>query len=166
MVEVSIPNNIHEYKPKFMLGLTGKQMVCIVLTAGFILLDFKFLKPYIGDLAVVLAAVPAFLAACFGWVTPYGMPFEKYLGSVLFQAVLAPKCRRARSDADSFVIPCDKYYEPIPDSAVSSEVLECVVQVRDALGIASDEEDSDKHGHRRKAKAKKPRYKKSKLARL
>ena len=165
MVEVSIPNNIHEYKPKFMLGLTGRQMFCVVLTAGFILLDFKFLKPYIGDLAVVIAAVPAFLAACFGWVTPYGMPFEKYLQSVLFQAVLAPKCRRARSALSSFVIPCDKYYEPIPDSSVSTDVLECVLQVRNALGIKSDEVDSNKSGYR-KTKVKKLRYKKSKLAYL
>lgn len=164
MVEVNIPNNIHEYKPKFMLGLTGKQMLCIVLTAGLILLDFKFLKPYIGDLAVAVAAVPAFFAACFGWVTPYGMPFEKYLQSVLFQAVLAPKCRRARSVADSFVIPCDKYYEPIPDSAVSAEVLECVTQVREALGIVSDEEDSDRKGRKSKTSSKKPRYRKSKMA--
>lgn len=157
MIETKIPNNIVEYKPKFLFGLTGKQFCCIAVTAVLIFLDYRFLKPYIGDLFVVLAAVPAAAAAAFGWITPYGMPFEKYLSSVLFQALLAPKFRRNRNVADSFVVPCDIYYEPIPDSAVAPMVMEHVNFVRESLGIEIENGSKNK-------KRKKARYKKSKQA--
>lgn len=166
MIEVNIPNNIYEYKPKFMLGLTGRQFICIVLTAVLIFLDFAFLRPFIGDLAIVLAAVPATFAALFGWIKPYGMPFEKYLSSVLFQAVLAPKFRRARPALNSFVVPCDKYYVPIPDSMLDTKVLECVNQLRRELGITDEETTAGKFGKQMKRPAAKPKYKKSKLAYL
>ena len=166
MIEVKIPNNIAEYKPKFMLGLSGRRFTCLLLTAVAILLDFKFLKPVIGDFAVVLAAVPAFIATLFGWVEPYGMPFENYLKSVLFQAVLAPKVRRTRTAVSSFVIPCDKYYVPIPDSAVSAEVMACVTEVREKLGIVVEEGPVNGPARRKKKAPVKPKYRKSKQAYL
>lgn len=165
MIEKSIPNNIVEYKPKFLFGLTGKQFVCVALTAVCILLDFIFLKPLIGDLAVVLAAVPAFLAACFGWgekFTPGNTPFEKYLKTVFIQTFVAPHVRRVKTDS-AMVIPCDKYYEPIPDSAVSPEVLSCVQEVRTALGITVEDETDGSIKTKKKATAR-PRYKKSRQA--
>lgn len=167
MIEVSIPNNIKEHKPKFILGFTGRQFVCIVLMAVFVILSFVFLKPYIGDLVIVIAAVPAFICACFGWgdkFTPGNVPFEKYMKSALFQVLLAPKWRKAMTVETSFVIPCDKYYEPIPDSAVSAEVLECVNYVREHLGIAADEEPEKRKGLPGKKKFARPKYKKSKQA--
>ena len=164
MIEVKIPNNITEYKPKFMFGMTGRQVVCVVLTAVCILLDLKFLRPVIGDLAFVLAVVPACAAAAIGWITPYGLPFEKYLKSVLFQALLAPKYRRARNANDSFVVPCDKYYEPIPDEALSPEVLACVNEVREKLGIETPQEPVKRFGAGAKKETARPKYKKSKQA--
>jgi len=168
MIEVRVPNNITEYKPKFLFGMTGKQFLCVAATAVVILLDIKFLKPVIGDMAIMLAAVPAVIAAAFGWIEPYGMPFEKYLGSVLFQALLAPKHRTVKY-TDASVVPCDKNYVPIPDEALNPEVLQCVQQVRDALGIVVEEEPPKKFGAssgKKPMKAKKVRYRKSKHARL
>lgn len=163
MIEVRVPNNISDYKPKFLFGLTGKQFFCVAATAVLILLDFKYLKPYIGDLAVILAAVPAVIAAAFGWVEPYGMPFEKYLNSVLFQALLAPRHRTVKYN-DISIVPCDKNYVSIPDDVISPEVLECVHQFREQQGILTEETAS-----KRKFNGKKPRkvrYKKSRMARL
>lgn len=164
MIEVRIPNNIAEYKPKFILGFSGRQVICILVTAFLILLDFKFLEPYIGDFALVLAAIPATAAAAFGWIKPYGMPFEKYLKAVLFQALLAPKCRKARNNTPADV-PCNKYYVPIPDSALSEEALSCVVKAREALGIAAEEQ-KPSQGKKRSKTTPRPRYRKSKAARL
>ena len=83
MIEIEIPNNVSEYKPKFLFNLTGRQFTGVLLTAVAILLDFKFLESYVGEtIAVIIAIIPAFCAACFGWVEPYGMPFEKYLKSL------------------------------------------------------------------------------------
>ena len=140
MIQVEIPNSVSEYKAKFIAGLTGKQ-VALICFAGFIIfLDFKFLKPYLGDtIAIGLAIIPAFFAAAFGWVNPYGMPFDKFFKSVVLQSILAPKVRKAKNT--SFVIvPCDKNYVPIPDSMLSEEVLEHVKYVREQCGIKEEEQ--------------------------
>lgn len=160
MVEVRIPNNIAEYKPKFMFGLSFREFVCAAIVVACVALDLKFLRPHLGDLALVLLFIPAAPAVCFGFIKPYGMTFEKFLHAVLFESVLAPKYRRART-ADSTVVPCDKYYVPIPDEAVNPEVLECVVRVRKALGVAQEEQAGKKRGKRKNVK---PKYKKSKQA--
>lgn len=140
MIDVNIPNDIADYKPKLMFGLTGKQVFCILVTFLVILLEFHFLKPFIGDLTIALAAVPAFFAACFGWgekFTPGHVPFEKYMRSVLFQSLMAPKNRRMRHN-DASVIPCDKFYEPLPDSALDPEFLAYVEQVRATMRSGGD----------------------------
>ena len=105
MIQVEIPNSVSEYKAKFIAGLTGKQ-VALICFAGFaIFLDFKFIKPYLGEtVALAIAVIPAFLAAAFGWSNPYGMPFDKFLKSVVLQSVVAPKVRKARNKS-LFVVP-------------------------------------------------------------
>ena len=160
MIEVEIPNNISEYKPKLLFGLTGKQVVCVVLTALCIFIDFKFLKPYIGEtFAMALAIFPAAIAAMFGWVEPYGMTFDKYLKSVLIQAVLAPKARKAKT-LSSVVVPCDKNCDIVSDSELNEEVLNCVVHVREAIKVNETDDDFETTETKTKKK-KKPRYKKS-----
>lgn len=161
MIEIEIPNNVSEYKPKFILNLTGRQVTSVLLTAVAIFLDFTFLEPYVGEtVAIIIAIIPALCGACFGWVEPYGMTFEKYLKSVLFQAVLAPHIRKAKTNS-SIIVPCDKNYTPIPDSALSAEVLECVNYVREKLNDGTDKEESSSN-----KKHRKPKYKKSKQAYL
>ena len=152
MIEVEIPNNIAEYKTKLLFGLTGKQVACVALTATCIFLDFKFLKPYIGEtFAIFLAVIPAFLAAMFGWVEPYGMTFDKYLKSVLLQAFIAPRKRKAKT-LSSIVVPCDKNYVGTADEELAGEVFECVQYVRQKNGIVVDTNTT---------KPKKVKYKKS-----
>lgn len=161
MIQVEIPNSVSEYKAKFIAGLTGKQ-VALICFAGFaIFLDFKFIKPYLGEtVAMVIAVIPAFLAAAFGWSNPYGMSFDKYLKSVVLQSVVAPKVRKARNTS-SFMVPCDKNYVPIPDSQLSEEVLEHVNYIREKCGITVKEEVD---GKKKRKKEKKPKYKKSPAA--
>lgn len=165
MISVEMPNDIAEYKPKFMMGLTGKQVALVVVTAGAIFLDFHFLKPYIGDtFALFVAVIPAFIAACFGWgerFTPGHIPFEKYLKSVFVQSFVAPKIRKQKT-TNSMFIPCDKYFEPIADEALSPELLECVNYVREKNNIVVEETGESS----KRTKKAKPKYVKSKLAML
>lgn len=156
MISVEIPNDIAEYKPKLIMGFTGRQVGCLVITATIIALDFAFLKPYIGEtLALLIAVVPAFFAACFGWgesFTPGHIPFEKYLRSVFFETVVAPKMRKCKT-LSSMVVPCDKYYQPIPDSELSPELLECVNYVREKTGIITEPiENKAKNANKKKYK--------------
>ncbi len=163
MIQVEIPNSVSEYKAKFIAGLTGKQ-VALICFAGFaIFLDFKFIKPYLGEtVAMAIAIIPAFLAAAFGWSNPYGMSFDKFLKSVVLQSIVAPKVRKARNSS-AFVVPCDKNYVPIPDSHLSEEVLEHVNYIREKCGITVEDEAESK---KKRKKEKKPKYKQSRQALL
>lgn len=167
MISVEIPNDIADYKPKFLLGLTGRQIVCVLLTAVVIFFDFRFLKPITGDfIALAIAAIPAFFATMFGWgenFTPGRIPFEKYLKSVFFHSLVAPKTRKCRTTT-SFVVPCDRYYVPIADSALSPELLEAVNYVREKNGIVVEDKNADNKKRKASAKKKPNKYKKSKLA--
>ena len=162
MISVDVPNDIADYKPKLMFGMTGKQLTCVILTAGIILLVI------IGDIAIVFMALPAFIAACFGWgenFTPGHIPFEKYLKTVFIQTFVAPKTRKCIT-VSSMVVPCDKFYVSISDSELSAEVLEAVNVVRENLGIVVDAENDKLSDKKRKKQAlkKAQKYKKSKLA--
>lgn len=167
MISVEVPNDIADYKPKFMFGMTGKQLACVIITGGIILLEIKFLMPVIGDLAIVFMAIPAFIAACFGWgetFTPGHIPFEKYLKTVFVQTFVAPKTRCCKTVCP-MIVPCDKYYEPVPDSELSPELLEAVNFVREKTGIVIDAEETVNDKKRKKqGKNKAKKYKKSALA--
>lgn len=165
MIRVEIPNEIAEEKPKIIMGLTGRQVVCVGITAFFIFLDFKFLKPYIGDsFCIALALIPASIAALFGWKQVYGMPFEKYLKAVFIDVIVAPNVRKCRTTS-FVVVPCDKHFAPIPDSVLPPEVLECVNYVREQTncGVVSEEDNVDV---KKMSQKKKNKYKKSTLAML
>lgn len=168
MISVEVPNDIADYKPKLMFGMTGKQIACVILTAGVILAVIKFLMPVIGDLAILFMALPAFIAACFGWgenFTPGHIPFEKYLKTIFVQTFVAPKTRMYKTTSP-MVVPCDKFYEPIADSELSAELLEAVNVVREKLGIVVEAENDKLSEKKRKKQAlkKAKKYKKSKLA--
>lgn len=166
MISVEIPNDVVEYKPKFMLGLTGRQVASLLVASFVIYLDLKYLQPYIGDLAIILAAVPAVIAAMFGWVSPYGMTFEKFLKSVFVQAFVAPKTRRYKTTTNSLVVPCDKYYVPISDSVLSEELLSHVNFVRESIGMDSTVSSESVYGKKKHSKKPSAKYKKSKMAML
>lgn len=166
MISVEIPNDIAEYKPKLIMGLNGRQVVCVVITAVIIFLDMTYLKPYIGDtLSIFIAAIPAFLAAMFGWRQPYGMPFEKFLKCVFVEAFVAPKTRTYKTTC-SMVVPCDKYFEPVPDELLPQEVLECVQYLYEKTGTSPETDNEGTKKGRRSAKKVKKKYVKSKLAML
>lgn len=165
MISVEIPNDIAEYKPKLIMNLTGRQVALVLITAGCIFLDFKFLKPYVGDtLSLFFAALPACAAACFGWgekFTPGHIPFEKYLKTVFVQTFVAPKVRKQKTSRATYV-PCDKYFQPVADEVLPSDVLECVRYVREHTGAAVAE-----NGGGTQQNAKPPKkYVKSKQAML
>ncbi len=166
MISVEMPNDISEYKPKLIMNLTGRQVAMVLITAGCIFLDFRFLKPYVGDtIALFFAVVPACLAACFGWgekFTPGHVPFEKYLKTVFVQSFVAPKVRKHKT-TQAMYVPCDKYFKPVADEELSPELLEHVRYVREHTGLLGD--DNAGEGLHQGVKSPK-KYVKSKLAML
>lgn len=84
MIEVRIPKEVREYKEKWLVGMTKRQLFSCLL--GFLVNIplYFFLQQYIGDeLAgwlIILMSAPFVLI---GFKTYNGMPFEKLILCVL-----------------------------------------------------------------------------------
>ena len=92
MVEVSMPKDIREYKPKIIGTFTLRQIVCVAIGIAYaapiaILIPVPaMLKLLIG----VLLMLPMFIS---GWVEIFGMTFEKYVVYYIKNRILQPKIR-------------------------------------------------------------------------
>lgn len=79
MIEIEIPKDILRFKTKLIGPFTARQFVCVALGAAVTFPAYMILKEYfIRDvvlLGVMLILAPFILC---GFVTLYGLPFEKY----------------------------------------------------------------------------------------
>lgn len=99
MIEIRITKEIGNYEPKFIGPFTLRQIVCIIIAAPICYFIFKTLSPvFTPDVAGFFCAIPAGVAALFGWVKPYGMKTEKFLQSVWINMFIAPTHRRYKSE--------------------------------------------------------------------
>lgn len=97
MIEVAIPKDIREFEPTLVGPLTTRHAACITL-GGILVYGGYYLEKAMGIDPVnapffCLLFIPF---ALIGWVKPYGMHFEKFIG----------KCIR-----DNFVAPAKRLYK-------------------------------------------------------
>ena len=98
MIEIRINKEIGTYEPKIFLGLTVRQLICIVIAAPVCFLLFNVLSPIISsDLAGFFLFPPAIIAWFFGWKKPYGMPAEQFIRSIFVTSILAPSHRKYKT---------------------------------------------------------------------
>ena len=95
MIEVDIPKDTSKYKPKFILGLTLRETICVGIAAivavpTFLILDKIFIRSFVLFVSMFLAT-PALLC---GFFHPYDMEFEKYAKIVLESIFIRPKKRK------------------------------------------------------------------------
>lgn len=82
MLTVPINQDITEYKPKYLTGLTIRTIACLGGALASSVAVALFLVTVLGvpsDAAMSLFWVPAIPCALIGFVTPHGMPFERWL---------------------------------------------------------------------------------------
>lgn len=95
MIEIKIPKEITDYKEKFLLGLTVRQLVSAVVALAICVPLFIFGKDYLGEdmvgWIIILVAIPVF---AFGFFRYDGMPFEKFLAILYRQKWVEPQKRK------------------------------------------------------------------------
>lgn len=93
MIECAMPHDILKYKAKFIMNFTVREFVCLT-TGGIscLLSYFTFLKNIPGRMYLAaLIAVPFFLI---GFTHPFGQPFEKIVGQIIFDNFICPVKRQ------------------------------------------------------------------------
>ena len=100
MIEIDIPSiDPIQHKPMVFMGMTSRQILCIVpgvaLAGGLFGLTCSFSM----DLAVILAGICVVPAICLGWVTPYNMNFEDYAKLVYFNTFVSNPKRIYKTDS-------------------------------------------------------------------
>lgn len=99
MITVRIPKEIRAYKEKLAFGLTARQMIAtviaIVICVPTYLYGRKFLSDDVVSWIIIAIALPC---AGIGFVKKNGMPFEKYVWTIIKQQVLYPQKTNFKTD--------------------------------------------------------------------
>lgn len=96
MIERPMPQDIMEFKPKLMAGLTARQLIwgfvsgLITIIAYFVYGRNLEMSP----LSIALCALPAIPTALVGFVPIMGQPFEKVAVQVVLDNFIAPPVRK------------------------------------------------------------------------
>lgn len=99
MITVRIPKEIRQYKEKLAFGLTARQMIATIVAVVVCVPTYLYGRKIMGDDAaswiVITVALPC---AGIGFVKKNGMPFEKYIWTVLKQQLIYPQKTNFKTD--------------------------------------------------------------------
>lgn len=100
MIEIDIPSiDPIQHKPKVFMGMTSRQILCIVPAVALAGTLFALTCSFSMDLAVILAGICVVPAICLGWITPYNMKFEDYAKLVYFNMFVSNPKRIYKTDS-------------------------------------------------------------------
>ena len=99
MIEIDIPSiDPIQHEPKVFMGMTARQILCIVPGVGLGILFFMLTKDINQDLAVISCGLAVGPAVCLGWLKPYNMKFEQYVKLLYFNTFVANPKRIYKTD--------------------------------------------------------------------
>lgn len=80
MIKADVPQDVTEYKEQFFFGMTGRQLVCIVLMIALAVGTFLIGKNFITtDILIYLIVLEVAPLAAVGFLKYNGMGFEKII---------------------------------------------------------------------------------------
>lgn len=158
MIEIKIPKEVTKYEAKLVGPFTARQCVALLIFVPMIAFCYINLSKVMNSTAALYICVPiGGLGALFGWIKPYGLPFEKYLKSMFISSFLAPTVR---------VYKTENYFDILTKEAKKlTPEEEYIIDAR--LANVPEEEIRDviaAYKKKRKKRLKKKKYKKSKKA--
>ena len=78
MIKADVPQDVTEYKEQFFLGMTGRQLVCVVLMLVLAVITFLFGRSFIStDILMYLIILEVAPLAAVGFLKYNGMGIEK-----------------------------------------------------------------------------------------
>lgn len=96
MIERPMPQDIMKFKAKMMMGLTGKQLLCVIIGAVLALIGYFTVGCHFksNQLKIIISAIPAIPPLIVGFMPIMGMPFEKVAKPMLIDNFIAPAVRK------------------------------------------------------------------------
>ena len=99
MIEIKIPKEVTKYEAKLVGPFTVRQSMVLLIVVPIISLIYVNLSKELNSTVCLYLCIPiGGIGALFGWVKPYGLPFEKYLKSVFINSILAPSVRLYKTE--------------------------------------------------------------------
>lgn len=84
MIKADVPQDVTEYKEQFFLGMTGRQLVCVVLMLILAVVTFLFGRNFVtSDILVYLVILEVAPLAAVGFLKYNGMGIEKIAAKVM-----------------------------------------------------------------------------------
>lgn len=84
MIKADVPQDVTEYKEQFFLGMTGRQLVCVVLMLILAVATFLFGRNFVtSDILVYLIILEVAPLAAVGFLKYNGMGIEKIAAKVI-----------------------------------------------------------------------------------
>lgn len=85
MIKADVPQDVTEYKEQFFLGMTGRQIICVVLMIVLAVGTFLIGKNFVTiDILIYLIVFEVAPLAAVGFLNYNGMGFEKLIGQVAY----------------------------------------------------------------------------------
>lgn len=94
-MQVRVYKELSSFTPKVVGPFTLRQFCAVVACVPVCYMIIRTFWGVLGkDITVILAAIPAVIAFAFGWLKPYGMTIEKFLGLYIKTRLLPPYRRK------------------------------------------------------------------------
>lgn len=85
MIKADVPQDVTEYKEQFFLGMTGRQIICVVLMIVLAIGTFLVGRNFVNiDILIYLIVFEVAPLAAVGFLNYNGMGFEKLIGQVAY----------------------------------------------------------------------------------
>lgn len=85
MIKADVPQDVTEYKEQFFLGMTGRQIICVVLMIVLAIGTFLIGRHFVTiDILIYLIVFEVAPLAAVGFLNYNGMGFEKLIGQVAY----------------------------------------------------------------------------------
>lgn len=111
MITVRIPKEIRAYKEKLAFGLTARQMIATIIAFAICVPTYLYGRNFMSDDVVSWIVIGIALpCAGIGFIKKNGMPFEKYIWTILKQQLLYPQKTNFKTD-NFFRTAQDKAYK-------------------------------------------------------
>ncbi len=85
MIRADVPQDVTEYKEQFFLGMTGRQIICVVLMIALAVGTFLIGRNFVTiDILIYFIVFEVAPLAAIGFLNYNGMGFEKLIGQVAY----------------------------------------------------------------------------------
>ena len=99
MIEIDIPSiDPIQHEPKVFMGMTARQILCIVPGVALGVFLFIVTRKISSDLSVISCGLAIGPAVALGWFKPYNMKFEDYVKLLYFNNFVASPKRIYKTD--------------------------------------------------------------------